>query len=430
MSDELKRELRATFPDAPATVEIIDCTLRDGEQTPGVWFTVEEKVELAAMLSRAGVALLDAGFPASSDAEVEALQEMRRQGLSARIAATARPVRRDIEAAVRANAQEVFLFFPTSDLRMRETLGVDRAGAQLKLREGVEEAAGRGLGVNIVFEDATRSDLGFLTEILHDILRTAPVRRVVVADSVGCALPQTIEASVRKLRGRLPATTAVCIHGHNDYGLATATTVSAVIGGASAVTCTVNGIGERAGNADLAETVAALEHLLGIQHTVDPKALPALSSAVEQLTGIFCSATKPVTGFNVFRHESGIHVDAMLKNRRAYEHLPAGWVGRSHEYVLGKNSGTSLVRRLLQEAGIACSDELVHDLLGFVQTTTTSRPKSELSRAQHAKTAFAEVALAGVSPALVLSRAMKKVSGSFRIDEAVPSSPELAKEIG
>lgn len=428
-SAEMTERRPVEFPDLPSRVEVIDCTLRDGEQTPGVWFTVQEKVELAALLARAGVAVLDAGFPASSESEVEALQEMHHLNLSARIGATARPLKRDIDAAARAKADEVFLFFPTSDLRIHETLGVDRARARAMVREGAEEAASRGLGVNIVFEDATRSDFGLLLQVLGDVATSVPVQRVVVADTVGCSVPQTIEPFVRALRAHVPSGTAVCAHTHNDYGLATATTVSAVIGGAAAVTCTVNGIGERAGNADLAETVAALEHLLGVPHGIDPTMLPTLSRTIERLTGIFCSPIKPVTGFNVFRHESGIHVDAMLKDRRSYEHLPASWVGRTHEYVLGKNSGTSLLRLLLEENAVIHDDELLRDLLQYVQDETMARSKSELARAHHAKSAFEEVVLAGVSPALLLSRLLKKESGFFGIAQKHSTAPPI-KDVG
>ena len=398
----------------PDSVEVIDCTLRDGEQTPGVWFTVAEKVELAEALSRAGVHVLDAGFPASSAADVEAMQEMRQRGLDASIGATARPLPQDVAAAEKAGADEVFLFMPTSDLRLRETLGITRDRAAQIMRAGAEEVLGRGMGLNVVFEDATRADPEHMATLVDEVCRPGSTARLVLADSVGCAHPESMRALVRTLAERLDPSIAICTHAHNDFGLATANTLAAVEAGARAITCTVNGIGERAGNADLAECLAGLTHLHGVAHGVDPRALPGLSTLVERFSGIHMSATKPVTGFNVYRHESGVHVDSMLKNTGSYEFLPAAWSGGERSYVLGKHSGTALIRHLLDRAGLPCDDDTAHRLLGEVKVLADERDKSGHERAFRAKEEFTSAALSGIAPQVLLT-AYRRQAGEDRV---------------
>jgi isopropylmalate/homocitrate/citramalate synthase len=398
----MDRDDVSEFPHLPKRVEVIDCTLRDGEQAPGVWFSVEEKLELAAALSRAGINLLDAGFPAAADSDKEVMQELRARGTSARLGATARPLASDIAAAEEARAHEVFMFMPTSDFRLSQTLGVTRAQAASMFVRGAEEVAARGMGLNLVFEDASRAALETLVEFANLVHQRVPVLRLVLCDTVGCSLPSRMQRLVDALRKQLDSTISVCPHCHNDFGMAVANTLAAVTGGARAVTCTVNGIGERAGNADLAETVAAFSHLLGIEHTVEPTHLVELQRTVERISGIHQSPTKPVTGTNVFRHESGIHVDGMLKNALSYEFLPAAWVGRESEFVLGKHSGTSLIRHFLEQTGRPCSPEKASSLLRAVKWATEQRDKAEHYRAFQVKEAFAGYALSGISPSLLL----------------------------
>jgi isopropylmalate/homocitrate/citramalate synthase len=395
----------ARSPHRATAVEVIDCTLRDGEQTPGVWFTVEEKVRLARLLAEAGIGLLDAGFPGASGADLDAMQEMRHCGVAARLGATARPLRQDIAAAAKAQADEVFLFMPTSDLRLRETLGITRDQAAQLLRSGVAEVLGENMGLNVVFEDATRADPELLIRLVNDVCQPGTVSRLVLADSVGCAHPAGMRTLVRTLARRVDPAIAICTHAHNDYGLATANTLAAVDAGARAITCTVNGIGERAGNADLAECVAALTHLYGVRHSVRAELLPELASFVERASGIHMSATKPVTGYNVYRHESGVHVDSMLKDTRSYEMLPPGWTGRERDYVLGKHSGASLIRHILNQANPprAVDEDITRRLVDLVKRAVESKDKAQHEQAYAAKEAFTASALAGISPDVVIS---------------------------
>jgi isopropylmalate/homocitrate/citramalate synthase len=169
------------------------------------------------------------------------------------------------------------------------------------------------------------------------------------------------------------------------------------------VTCTINGIGERAGNADLAETVAALTHLLDVEHRVDPRQLCELARVAERLSGILSSPLKPVTGFNVFRHESCVHVDGMLKDPRSYEFLPSSWLGREPQYILGKHSGRALIRHLLREHGLRASETEEVELLGMLKRRVEARDKSSHARAFEAQQAFRAAHLSGIEPTQLLS---------------------------
>ena len=360
---------------------MIDCTLRDGEQAPGVVFTIDEKLQIATSLSRAGVNLLDAGFPAGGGEEIETLQELRRLGLNARIGVTARPFRSDVAAADKAMAQEVFLFMPTSDSRIEKTLGMTRERAVELFRDGAEDVVGRGMTLNVVFEDSTRADPRFLGHFVEQIAVSVPVTRVIIADTVGCARPDTMTSLIRDLRAALDPAVRICPHCHNDFGLASANTLAAVAAGAESVTCTVNGLGERAGNADLAEVAVGLRYLYGIEHSIDLVEMQRLSQLVERVSGVHTSFTKPVTGLNVFRHESGVHVDAMLKSVESYEFLPSSAVGRKTEFVLGKHSGSALIRYILDEPGAEAVDEdTVKSLLAMVKHKLTQSGKTEHER--------------------------------------------------
>jgi len=402
---DTKDTFAAALPPMPESVEVIDCTLRDGEQTPGVWFTVPEKVELATMLDAAGIRVLDAGFPAASPADMEAMQEMRHRGVRARLGATARPVHNDIVAAEKSGADEVFMFMPTSDLRIKETLGVTRDDVSRIMRSGVDDIVAHNMIASVVFEDSTRADPEYMIRLVRDVCEPGTVARLILADSVGCAHPASMKLLVSTLREQLDPSIVISIHAHNDYGLAAANALAAVEAGARSMSCTVNGIGERAGNADLAECLAALTHLHGIEHGVDATALPGLSRFVERISGIHMSATKPVTGFNVYRHESGVHVDSMLKNTRSYEELPPSWTGSDRGYVFGKHSGAALVRHVLAQADPPreIDDELARHVVASVKRIVEDTDKARHEEAFTAKETFIRDALAGVPSDVVIA---------------------------
>jgi isopropylmalate/homocitrate/citramalate synthase len=400
-----RKELQFRHAHLPARVDIIDCTLRDGEQTAGVWFTPEEKLAIGRLLDGLGVAVLDAGFPASCPEEIEVLQELRRAGLRARVAATARPVAGDVRAAHAAQAQEVFLFLPTSAIRLA-SLGFTRAEAERRLRAGAEEVLSWGMDLNVVAEDAWRTDRSWLTRLLEGLL-SLPVRRFVLCDTVGAAFPQEMETFVADLVHRFEDQVEFCMHCHNDFGLATANSLAGVLGGARSVSCTVNGIGERAGNADLAEVVAALEHLFEVEHGIEPSLLSEVATEVERASGIHTSPLKPVTGTNVYSHESGVHVDGLLADARCYEFLPAAWSGRTSRVVLGKHSGASSVTHVLGQsapsAAAAVAD--VRALVQRLKAESRRRSKGNYGEAHARHRVFSSAALAGIDPAWLVRAA-------------------------
>jgi isopropylmalate/homocitrate/citramalate synthase len=305
----------------------------------------------------------------------------------------------DVVACERAHAQEVFMFLATSDIRLA-TLGLTREQVQGQLRRGAEEALGRGMVLNIVAEDAYRTEARFLIELING-LHDLPIRRVVLCDTVGAAFPQAIENLFSSVYDAIDRSVALCMHCHNDFGMAGANTLAGVLGGARAVTCTVNGVGERAGNADLAEVVAALTHIFGVQHGIDPTYLAKVSEEVERMTGIHMSALKPVTGYNVYSHESGVHVHGMLKDPRTYEFLPAEWTGRSSRIVLGKHSGVSSVAHVLRERGMRVGDD--ERLRGLLDRVKGSERSKALHRESYQTASeWRDLMLAGVDPNVVV----------------------------
>jgi isopropylmalate/homocitrate/citramalate synthase len=317
------------------------------------------------------------------------------------------------------------MFLATSEIRLH-TLGLSRGQVQAQLRAGAEEVAARGMDLNIVAEDAYRTDPRFLIELiagLHDL----PMRRVVLCDTVGAAFPQAIEHLFATVHDAIDPGIALCMHCHNDFGMAAANTLAGVLGGARAVTCTVNGVGERAGNADLAEVVAALTHVFGIEHGINPACLAVTSEEVERATGIHMSALKPVTGSNVYSHESGVHVHGMLKDPRSYEFLPAAWTGRRSRIVLGKHSGVSSIAHVLRERGFPVGDEEhLRVLLERVKRQSTARPK-DLHFDSHAATAsLRSTLLAGVEAEVVLDAA----GLGRRTSMVVPRDTALSRAAG
>jgi isopropylmalate/homocitrate/citramalate synthase len=329
-----------------------DCTLRDGEQAPGVFFTLEEKVAIAAMLDAAGVDLIDAGMPSVSKEERAALKALVARNLRARVAATVRALRSDIDLAVECGVKEVFLFMPVSPQHLQHKFGIDLEHARARIEDAVGYAVERGLRVHFVAEDSVRAE---------------PQQ-----------IAQTMERYVLTLRAHMTRPLTLGIHCHNDYGLGTANTLAAVSAGCTMVTSTVNGLGERAGNAVFEELVCALDDLYDAEVAIDKSMLSPLSQAVAQASGMFIVPTKPVVGHNVFRHESGVHVDGMLKDPSTYESICPEPLGRSHEYVLGKHSGSGLIDVLLAEKGIVCTPEQTARILDRVKAVKISTNKAPL----------------------------------------------------
>ena len=345
-------------------VFIWDETLRDGEQSPGVALSVEEKVEIARLLDEIGVKVVDAGFPVVSESEREAIKAIVKDGLSADVGVTIRAKKEDIDSALSCDVKEVHMFLPTSDIHLEHKLRIKREEAIVRLIDAVDYAASHSLIIDFIAEDTSRTDMGFLKELLTPIVKK--IDKFMITDTVGVMTPDKMSILVEKVKEIIPGM-KLGVHCHNDFGLATANTIAAIEAGVRYPTVTVNGIGERAGNASFEEVVAASEFLLNKDTGIKTERLKGLSELVEEKTGMFVAANKPIVGFNAFRHESGIHVDGLLKNLETYEVLRPDSVGAEREFVLGKHSGRGLIVKMLSERAIELDDDRINEICEAVK---------------------------------------------------------------
>ncbi|MDH7593049.1 MAG: homocitrate synthase family protein [Methanomicrobiales archaeon] len=344
-------------------VEICDVTLRDGEQTPGVSFSCEEKVRIAEMLDEIGVEVIEAGFPIVSPYEKRCVSAIAHMDMDARVCALARARRADIEAAVDCDVDMVSIFIATSDLHIRHKYRKPREQVLAESLEMVDLAKEHGLQVRFAAEDASRTDFSFLT----DVYRGAEEHRadyLSFADTVGFLTPIEMHGIMERLISIFR--TPLCAHCHNDLGFASANTIAAAQAGAFQLHTTVNGIGERAGNAALEEVLVAL-YLKGGVKRYKLALLTELSRMVMHYSGVEVDILKPVVGENAFRHESGIHIAAILEDPETYEVFPPSLVGGERRFILGKHTGKKALEHELARLGYQLPEEQVCRVLELVK---------------------------------------------------------------
>lgn len=337
------------------TVIIDDTTLRDGEQTAGVSFTLKEKQTIARMLDSMGVHELECGIPAMGEEERRSIRALVEMGLSARLITWNRAIIDDIDASLACGVGAVDLSLSVSDIMIKNKLGKSRGWVREQLRRSLGYAKEHGLYVSIGGEDSSRADLNFLAELMG-IARGMGADRFRFCDTLGILDPFTMYEKVRALRSAVPGLD-IEVHTHDDLGMATANALAGIKAGARFVNTTVNGLGERAGNAALEEVVMALKVSCGIDTGIDTHRFREVSRYVGRASHRPVPAWKSVVGERVFAHESGIHADGVIKNPANYEGFDPGEVGLRRLLVIGKHSGSRGVIERYRSLGIELTQE-------------------------------------------------------------------------
>ncbi|MGB7969778.1 MAG: homocitrate synthase family protein [Methanobacterium sp.] len=340
----------------PEKITVYDTTLRDGEQTPGVCLRTPEKLQIAKKLDELGIHQIEAGFPVVSNEEKRSVKAIVKEDLDAQILVLSRTKKSDIDTAIDCDVDGIITFMGTSDLHLKHKIKMTREEILNVCMSSIEHAKDHGLFVAFSAEDATRTDLDFLKQ-LYKKADNYGVDRVHIADTVGAISPYGMEYLVKEIRPVVKA--EIALHCHNDFGMALSNSIAGLLAGANAVSTTVNGIGERAGNCSLEELIMTLKIIYGIDLDFNISKFYEISKLVESLTHMKIPDNKPIVGKNIFRHESGIHVDAVIEEPLTYEPFLPEMVGQQRRIVLGKHSGCRAVRAKLNECGIdVTKDEL------------------------------------------------------------------------
>lgn len=347
--ENVKKEMKL-----PEKVRIFDTTLRDGEQTPGVAITPDEKIRIAKRLDRLGVDVIEVGFPAASLGERKAAQEIKSLGLNAQVCGLARVLQEDLDAAIDSDVDYIHTFIGTSPLHREYKLHMSREEILIKSVDAVEYIKDHGIIAEFSAEDATRTEFEYLKEI-YSAVEDAGVDVINVPDTVGVMVPAAMRKLIEDLKNEVNI--PISVHCHDDFGLAVANSLVAVEAGAQQVHATINGLGERAGNTSLEEVVMALMVNYGVKTNINTELLVGTSGLVSRITGVKMPPNKAIVGDNAFAHEAGIHVHGVLQKAETYEPLKPEMVGHSRRIVMGKHTGARAIRSKLDDYGIEMDED-------------------------------------------------------------------------
>jgi isopropylmalate/homocitrate/citramalate synthase len=361
-------EVRAAFP--KTAVRFYDTTLRDGEQTVGVVLSPQQKLEIALKLDELGIGRIEAGFPRVSPEDAEAIQLMQKAGIKAELWGFSRAVKADVDELVRLSLRFSVIEAPTSDIKLK-AYGITRKEVLHRIRDAVSAAREAGITVAFFAVDGTRTGLEFLKTVYLSALE-AGAKEIVVVDTIGACGPEAAEYLVRQVCQWVGKDVPVHFHGHNDFGMATACAVAAVRGGATWIQGTINGMGERAGNADIAEIALALHCLYCVPVELKLEKVREVSEVVQRAGGYTLEAWKPLVGQNLFMRESGA-VASQFHIPEAIEPYSSEIVRAERRIVLGKKSGLDSIALKCQELGIAITPEQRGPILAAVKKAAVSK---------------------------------------------------------
>lgn len=354
-------------------INIVDTTLRDGEQTAGVVFANKEKVRIAKMLDELGVPQIEVGIPIMGGDEKEAIREITKLNLKASIMGWNRAVVKDIEESIKCGVDAVAISISTSDIHIKHKLNSTREEVLDRMVKAVEFAKKEGMYISVNAEDASRTDDEFLIEFAKSA-KSAGADRIRFCDTVGVLEPFSTYEKIKKLKDNVDID--IEMHTHNDFGMATANALAGIRAGANFVSTTVNGLGERAGNAALEEVAMALKYIYNIELGLDTKMFREISEYVSKASGRFLPVWKAIVGDNMFAHESGIHADGMLKHPNTYEVFKPEEVGLIRQIVIGKHSGTAAIKAKYKEFGLEIDEKTANEILAIVRKTSIELKRS------------------------------------------------------
>lgn len=350
--------------------EILDTTLREGEQTPYVNFLPEEKIEIARLLDRVGVEMIEAGDPSVSPTIAATIKRIAEMNLKAEIVAHSLAIRSGLAKAKECGVDRVVVFYPTSQIHLESKMNKSQDQAIDIIVEHVRYARELGLKVRYTPEDATRTEFEFLIKVCNAAIE-AGADRISYADTLGIMQPYMMEERIKALRARL-LPCKIDLHCHDDYGLALANVMAGIRAGADCIHTTVNGMGERTGIPDLCETIIAFQNLEGVKK-YDISHLMELSAYLEKISGFFLAPNKPITGQNAFTHKSGVHTNGVLKNPSTYENFDPSVLGRERKIVIDKYTGKRAVAARLEQYGVTATPEELEKIVEEIKHVGDTR---------------------------------------------------------